>query len=115
MDMVTTFNKLMRGFVPDDISSDWLIKNPEGTLRNGSSYCSYKLKKINGKQLLGAYGESRFTNSRFYEIAETGEIEYEWFLQEMCIANDPESEEEMVKHNKDGFDRIEAFGISENV
>jgi hypothetical protein len=113
MDMVTRFNTLMRGFIPHDITHSWLIDNPEGTLRNGSSYCSYKIKELNGIKLLAAYGVSRFTNWRFYTITEGGDIHYEWFLQEMCIGNDSDSQEEMTRHNKEGFDRINEFGINE--
>jgi hypothetical protein len=115
MDMVTKFNTLMRGFIPNEITLNWLANNPEGTLNNGSSYCTYKLKDTCGVNVLGAYGVSRFTNWRFHEITETGDINYEWYLQEMCVANDPKSEEKMAKHNKEGFDRIREFGINENV
>lgn len=103
MDMVKKFNNVMEGFIPGDITFDWLKDNPEGELRNGSSVCHYKLKKVDGDYLLGAFGVSRFTNWQFYEITETGKIQFEWYLQEMCIANDPESIREMDNNNNEGF------------
>lgn len=111
MDMIEKFNELMRGFISEEVSLDWLINNPEGVLQNGSSTCHYKLKEKDGVKVLGAYGVSRFTNWRYHEITEDGKINYEWFCQEMCFPDNPGSEQEMQKHNQSGFDRIESFGI----
>lgn len=113
MDMVTRFNSLMKGFIPNDITLEWLVNNCAGVMRNGSSACHYKLKVVGGQWLLGAYGISRFTNWRFYEITEAGQIKYQWHLQEMCIAGDLESVRQMNDHNQSGFERIKAFGIEE--
>lgn len=112
MKMIDKFNELMKGFIAESITIEWLLENPEGILRNGSSECRYKLKNYNGVMLLGAYGVSRFTNWRFHEITENGDINYEWFCQEMHIAGDPDSKREMRNHNQQGFERIESFGIS---
>ena len=109
--MIGKFNKLMQGFIAEDITLEWLTENPQGVLRNHSSSCYYKLKLIDGRKILGAYGVSRFTNYRYHEITEDGAINYEWFCQEMCMASDPESEAEMQYYNKSGFERIERFGI----
>lgn len=113
MRMIDTFNELMKGFIAENITIEWLLENPEGVLHNGSSKCHYKLKNHNGVVLLGAYGISRFTNWRFHEITEDGDINYEWFCQEMFIAGDPDSERKMQDHNQKGFERIKNFGISE--
>lgn len=112
MKMIEKFNELMKGFISENITIEWLRENPEGTLRNGSSECRYKLKNSKGGMLLGAYGVSRFTNWRYHEITEDGNINYEWFCQEGCIAGDPNSENNMRNHNQEGFDRIESFGIN---
>ncbi|NMH58694.1 hypothetical protein [Alteromonas ponticola] len=62
-------------------------------------------------KILGAYGVSRFTNWRFHEITETGQIRFEWFMEEMYTVGEAESDNEVIKHNKAGFDRIKKFGI----
>ncbi len=111
MNMISTFNRLMKGFIGTKIDIDWLLDNPEGTLRNASSMCHYKLKNVDGRMILGAYGVSKFTNWCFYEITESGDINYAWNLQEMYVVGDSESEKEMEEHNQKGFDRIAEFGI----
>ena len=110
--MIDKFNQLMHGFIEEDVTLEWLLENPEGILRNGSSSCRYKLKEIEGEKVLGAYGISRFTNWRFHEIAASGEINYEWFLQEGYNLNDPDSKLGMEQNNREGMERIKAFGIS---
>ncbi|MDP5033205.1 hypothetical protein, partial [Paraglaciecola sp.] len=114
MDMVTKFNQLMEGFIANDITLEWLHKNPQGSISNGSSICHYKLKKMDGIFVLGAYGVSRFTNWRYHEILESGDVTYEWYCQEMYFPKNRDSELEMLAHNQAGFDHIKAFGIEVN-
>ncbi len=112
MDMIEKFNGLMKGFIEENVTLEYILNNPEGTLQNCSSYCKYKLKQDGNRKVLGAYGVSRFTNWRFYEISESGDVIYEWFQQEFYNSKDPQSFEEMNKRNKQGFDHLEAFGIT---
>ncbi len=111
MNMIEKFNELMEGFIEESITMEYLLNNPEGILVNGSSSCRYKLKEFGSSKVLGAYGVSRFANWRFYEISESGEILYEWYLQEGYNPNDTRSLEDMNRKNQLGHDRIEAFGI----
>lgn len=111
MDMIEKFNELMKGFIEENITMEYLLNNPEGILENGSSNCRYKLKQSGNRKILGAYAVSRFTNWRFYEISESGDIIYEWYQQEGYNPNDPSSLEDMNRRNQMGQDRIEAFGI----
>jgi hypothetical protein len=112
MDMIEKFNELMKGFIEENTTLKYILDNPEGILRNGSSSCRFKLKQDGDSKVLGAYGVSRFTNWRFYEISESGDVIYEWYQQEGYNPNDPKSLEDINNRNKQGFDRIKAFGIS---
>ncbi len=115
MAIANKFNELMSGFISEPVDFLWLKANPEGLLRNGSSCCHYLLKKIDGQFVLGAYGVSRFTNARYFEITESGEVIYKWYCLECYFPDDPNSEAEMIANNKSGYDRMRLFGIKTEI
>jgi hypothetical protein len=113
--MFAVFKRLMQGFIPEDTKISDLKINQPAILNNVSSGCYYLCKKVNDEWVLGFHGVSKFTNYRYYEVNLRGELLYEWYCHETYIVGDAESERRANENNEQGFARMEAFGIKNDI
>lgn len=109
--MLATFNQFFREFA-EPLTEHKLEQAPKGDTGNRRDICRYALFSRDEKVFLAGYAMSRFTNSRYLEIDEKGEVVYQWADIDFIIIDDSEFNSSADKNNLEGMARIRAAGIN---
>jgi hypothetical protein len=109
--MVNALNMYLREFIGNPLTTHKLEAYPKGDISNHRDICRYSIFERDGKKYLAGYAASRFTNARYVEIDENGEIVYKWSDIEYEIVGDDEFNSMASENNLTGRARIRASGI----
>jgi len=100
--MANALNSYLLELIGNRLATHKLEACPKGDISNHRDICRYSLFERGVKKYLAGYAASRFTNARYVEMDESGEIVYEWPGIEYEIVGDDEFNSMASENNLTG-------------